>query len=347
MHAPVDPDQYTLSQPNSQMTARYWCFTLNNYTEEDEQTLQDAFPEFLKGLQYGRELGSQEETPHLQGILQTNVPSRLAALQRRFGLRYHWERCRNISASIAYTAKDGDVFTIGQLGSSQQGRRTDLENAIADFKSHRSLSKLKDDHPVVYVKYPRGFSTLLDIPPRTTGPRVVWIYGSTGTGKTYSIIHHFPDIWISSGSLQWFDGYIGQESALLDDFRGSDCTFHYLLRLLDRYPLRVPIKGGFVEWVPKRIFITSAFGPRQTYSGMEDTRQLLRRIHILVHKLPGGEYVNESDQVGNNVVDTQSNGRTTPEFEALLTGDFFSGFPLHRSDESTLSDIDQQSISEL
>ena len=38
------------------------------------------------------------------------------------------------------------------------------------------------------------------------------------------------------------------------------------LRLTDRYPMRVPIKGGFVDWVPVRIWITANYGPDILYN---------------------------------------------------------------------------------
>ena len=47
---------------------------------------------------------------------------------------------------------------------------------------------------------------------------------------------------MSSRNLQWFDGYMGQKVVCFDDFRKDFCTFHELLRLLDRYPMDVPVK---------------------------------------------------------------------------------------------------------
>lgn len=43
------------------------CFTLNNYTEEDEQRIQ-AGVEFYRYAVYGRELAPTTGTRHLQGM---------------------------------------------------------------------------------------------------------------------------------------------------------------------------------------------------------------------------------------------------------------------------------------
>jgi hypothetical protein len=148
---------------------------------------------------------------------------------------------------------------------------------------------------VAIVKYNRGLTFLRSLlaPPRTTAPTVIWLSGSTGTGKTRfaydTALKYFEgDIWASSNGLQWFDGYEGQRCALFDDFRSKHVTtlpggFAFLLRLLDRYPMRVPIKGGFVNWNPCTIFITTPDAPAVTFVHRnthipEDMEQLHRRI---------------------------------------------------------------------
>lgn len=60
----------------------------------------------------------------------------------------------------------------------------------------------------------------------------------------------------------WYDAVV------FDDFRADVCELHYLLQLLDGYPLDVPIKGGFVAWRPKRIYITAPFRPEDTYKNV-------------------------------------------------------------------------------
>ena len=41
--------------------------------------------------------------------------------------------------------------------------------------------------------------------------------------------------------------------------------FDYLLRLLDRYPMRVEGKGTSRQMLSKKIIITSIFSPEETY----------------------------------------------------------------------------------
>ena len=113
-------------------------------------------------------------------------------------------------------------------------------------------------------------------------PEVRWYYGSTGSGKTRSALEEFPDAWVSNRDGQWFDGYDAHEVAVFDDFRKDFCQFHVLLRLLDRYPYRVAIKGGFRQFVAKVIIITCPWAPDVLYANrtQEDIGQLLRRITV-------------------------------------------------------------------
>lgn len=123
-------------------------------------------------------------------------------------------------------------------------------------------------------------------------PIVLWFFGPTGTGKTRTAVEIAEEAgkeyWMSHGeTLNWFDGYTGQEYAIIDDFRRGMCKFNYLLRLLDRYTLAVPIKGGFTKWNPKVIIITCPVSAKESWQyfdkdgeiqDWDHIEQLIRRI---------------------------------------------------------------------
>ena len=48
--------------------------------------------------------------------------------------------------------------------------------------------------------------------------------------------------------------------------------------------MRVPVKGGFVQWVPKRIWITSNYSPKEWYPNAKDehVKALFRRLTRVV-----------------------------------------------------------------
>lgn len=266
---------------------RNWCFTWNNWPPNAIESLQCLVDEgVIKFCVAGEEVG-EAGTAHLQGVCQFASQLRLGSVKRvfepyGFETSIHWEPCRNLAASIIYCRKEGRYHDLGEQPVTQ-GTRTDLRDALGSLLGHRDVTRFKLEYPEIYVKYPRGVSTLIDTPARLPGekPYIMWIYGPTGTGKTryvYDTEDH-EKIWVSNGDLNWFDGYQGQEVALLDDFRASNCKFSLLLVYLDRYPRRVPVKGGYVNWAPKKIYVTSPFHPKDSYDkSEEDMLQLLRRI---------------------------------------------------------------------
>ncbi len=100
-------------------------------------------------------------------------------------------------------------------------------------------------------------------------------WGHTGTGKT-RLAHILTKrrAWVSPSNV-WFDGYEGQEDVIFDDFSSEDMNRGMFLRLFDRYPMTVPVKGGFVNWTPKRAFITSNVEPANWY---DNDPAILRRL---------------------------------------------------------------------
>ncbi len=254
------------------MVSKSWCFTLNNYVPEDMHLFEDLEKSYLI---YGKEVG-EEGTPHLQGFITFRKARRLSAL-KVIHPRVHWEIAKDREAAINYCMKDKDYLI---QDNRTQGYRTDLQTVV--HKIHQTgklcLDGLED--MTTYVKFHQGLEKLIVRmqKPRTQKPMVTWIYGITGVGKTRYVVDLEPSLWISQRNLQWWEGYENQEAVLIDEFRKDYCTFHELLRILDRYPYRVMIKGGSRELNSARIYITSCHHPSYVYDTREDIDQLLRRI---------------------------------------------------------------------
>jgi len=70
---------------------------------------------------------------------------------------------------------------------------------------------------------------------------VLWSYGFREIKKKAS---EFNDIYWKDDT-KWWDGYDKHESIVIDDFRASNIEFNHLLKLLDRYPMRIETKGGY------------------------------------------------------------------------------------------------------
>ena len=69
-----------------------------------------------------------------------------------------------------------------------------------------------------------------------------------------------------------------QTSVIIDDFYGW-IKYDELLKICDRYPHKVPIKGGYEEFTSKHIFITSNVDVPDLYKFVGyNTAALDRRI---------------------------------------------------------------------
>lgn len=272
------------SRDGSNRRSKRWCFTINNPTAEEEEAVRRLGVELsvVTYICFGRERG-EEDTPHLQGYVEFGIRRRFGFVKVTVCQRAHVEAAKGSPRDASdYCKKDGDWEEYGVLSLVGQGRRTDLEEIKARMDEGVSVSGIASEYFSQWVQYRRSFSAYAQmvLPGRASPPEVIVLEGATGVGKTRfatEIGIQEGGYWISSDpTLRWFDGYNGQPVAILDDYAGEG-QFRFLLRLLDRYELDVPVKGGFVKWIPRIIFLTTNKSIEQWYVN-EDTAPLRRRV---------------------------------------------------------------------
>lgn len=93
---------------------KFWCFTINNYTNDDEQRVAGLCPGPCDYVICGREIG-ESGTPHLQGYAVWHQRVRFHTVRSALGDgRAHIERARGSpSQNIKYCSKDGDFSVWG------------------------------------------------------------------------------------------------------------------------------------------------------------------------------------------------------------------------------------------
>ena len=262
--------------------AKNWCFTVNNPTDDDVTRLEVVFGDALAGgliaqyVVYGFEIGAGG-VHHIQGFLSLKTKERRGPVKSAYMPRAHMEVMRGTALQAAnYCKKDGDFIEAGELllGS---GRRSDLVAIRNDIRAGATNLQVAEGHFSQWVQYRRSFDAyraLLDAP-RTWKSQVFLLVGATGCGKTRFVHAVSTSLWVAfDNTLKWFDGYSGQEDVLFDDFTGVGADmFGLLLRLCDRYPMDVPVKGGSVRWAPKRIFFTSNLPDTDWFTGINDVQR--------------------------------------------------------------------------
>lgn len=283
-------------------TSRRYLVTLF----EDEWEPQNV-PPFFRYIVGQREAAPTTGRLHYQLYCELRSPQRLRAIKNYFGDAVHAEaaersrqRCINYCTkeetrsdpphAIEWPVGAGDGVALG----GGQGRRSDLvrarDAARAGYQqggARGAWEALYNDHFPAAAAYRRGFEGYLShlaYRTRSGAPDVEVHDGPTGTGKTRQAFERFPAIFslppLSERAPVWFDGYLGQAQVLLDDFDGKSISLPYLLRILDRYPMQVPVKGGFVHWTPETIIITTNISVSHWYpeADIQHRRALERRI---------------------------------------------------------------------
>lgn len=81
----------------------YWCFTLNNYTAECIEQIEQVFKHECRWYIFQEETG-ESGTPHLQGNICLKIKQRLTQL-RIIDPRIHWESTKSVKKSILYCSK--------------------------------------------------------------------------------------------------------------------------------------------------------------------------------------------------------------------------------------------------
>jgi hypothetical protein len=93
----------------------------------------------------------------------------------------------------------------------------------------------------------------------------------------------YPNPYLKAQN-KWWDGYEGQEVALLEDL-DTDCLGHYIKIWADRYACTGEVKGGTVPLQFKTFVITSNYTPEQLFIKDPTMAAAVRRRFTFTHLL--------------------------------------------------------------
>lgn len=282
--------------------AKNWCFTINNYSGDDEDLVR-ALQTVCSYVVYGREVGA-EGTPHLQGFLCLKAKKRMATLKKLLP-RAHLEvksKRSTMEEASTYCKKDGNFWEFGSLPEDGTAKglkviadnyeetvelakagRTDEIGAEHLLKYYNTIKKIAHDNK----KMPENLTW--------TNPPNIWIWGPTGTGKSYRAREILgDDFYIKIAANKWWDKYNGQDGVLIEDVDVTHSYMGYYFKIwADKYAFSVEVKcsGDLIR--PKVIIITSNYSIEQVFPDRSIHEPLLRRFKVIHMDKPWNATVNE------------------------------------------------------
>ncbi len=255
-------------------------------------------------------IGQLERCPsssrlHIQGYTELRNPMRVPGFKGTFGPGVreivHVEPRRGTREQAREYCRKEDTrvsgpWETGEWTGGGSGRRTDLAALKVSIDDGADDVALWEGHFTHMLRYHKAVGTYRLLKAAALGSKQRDIlcrvyYGRTGTGKSHRAfkeaaceVESFYVLPQGRGDI-WFDGYIGQRGLIIDEFYGW-IQWSLLLRILDKYPLQVPIKGGFVAASWTHIWITSNSCPDQWYDvskvgTLEPLKRRLTKVEVM------------------------------------------------------------------
>lgn len=297
----ANPDNQKKLPPIDYVRTRGWMLTIN--AEKHQKSEVDGILGSIPyAAVYSREAGATTGYEHFQAFIyfgsSTPAGSRIRAI---FGDAHCEPAGKPVEACAAYCSKDKThlegPFWLGHYrdvaGMMPTEEQTERKSIYAEAQQHiaegwRYEDFINDATWMVWgLRHKNAIQDLISARnahqygEHDRDVSVDYIWGAAGSGKTSAVLDLYGrrDVFMADlGSAFPFDGYAGEPVLLLDDFRSS-IVFNDLLRILDRYPLRLNIKGGHTWACWTKVVISANVSLEEQYPNLSERKDpLLRRF---------------------------------------------------------------------
>jgi len=243
---------------NTNIRARCWCATLNNYTKEEYEDILLKLNETEISI-VGKEKG-ESGTPHLQMCMKYKN-ARTFASMKKLNERMHIEVCKNWPASMLYCKKENDYVEINK-----QIETCEMSKQYDDYikKTYKN---------VVWKDWQKNILDKITTDPHNR--EITWIYDKEGNkGKSYLIKYieyNYSCIIIGGKQTDIFNGiktYLEEKKEypkviLCDIPRTSESYVSYgsIEKIKDGLFYSGKYEGGVIRLIPTHLFVFANFEP--------------------------------------------------------------------------------------
>lgn len=290
---------------------RKWQLTINN--PADKGFTHDRIKEIMNdssGVLYwcmSDEIG-EEGTYHTHVYVQYKNAVMFSTMKKRFD-GAHFEMAKGTAKdNMEYVSKTGkwlkdkkhetsvpDTFEqFGELPMERQGKRNDLGDLYAMIKDGFSNYEILEQMPESLLNLDRiemARQTILQEKFKTCwrDVSVTYIYGSTGLGKTRSIMekYGYEHVFRITDYVHPFDSYKGQDVVIFEEFRSS-IRLSEMLTYLEGYPIELPCRYANKIACFTKVYIITNIPIGEQYPAVQmdsygDWLAFIRRIKWMRH----------------------------------------------------------------
>ena len=266
--------------------SKNWCFTINNWTEEN---YAQAWALETKYIIIGKEKG-ESGTPHLQGFVVFPFQKTFSAVKKLLPHGAHIEAARGTTEEASkYCEKDGDFQAKGELPKSQKRKGAD-EKERWELAKKAAIAGDIDSIPAdIYYRYYAATKAIMkdhmkepEVNPTLDGE---WHYGPSGCGKSRGVREKYPGAYYKMCN-KWWDGYQLQETVIIEDIdKVHSVLGHHLKIWGDHGGFIAETKGGATMIRPKRIIVTSNYSIQEIFNDEKTYLPLERRFKEISYYL--------------------------------------------------------------
>lgn len=188
------------------------------------------------------------------------------------------------------TKADSRIQSISGYGNltDDSGNRSDLDIIYAEIAQGTPIYDIMSRFPRQFMRNHAAISKLCAMydKPRPYGPVTVEVWwGVTGSGKSHKAFHEYPEAYRKSIPGKWWEGYRGESVVVFEEFNPNEdkeLKLPELLKILDKYPYQVEIKGASMQLKANHFIFTTNIDPRTWYEGHPQMPALARRVSKVI-----------------------------------------------------------------
>lgn len=287
---------YMATKTTKPVQAKRYCFTLNNYTEDEERRLKELNCEWII---FGHEIAPTTGTPHLQGAICYKNKRNVNVIKKLFPRMWVHTMDGQPHDSRDYCMKaDATGYFEKGIMPESQGKKGGQKKADIWHEARQAAKegRFEDIPDELWVKYRRSFQQEYDdnkqdadmdeFNDKDLKDHFLWLYGPTGTGKSHTAHRIAKEInpdekpYIKDLN-KWWNGYSKQRVTIIEEADPERCEHlaSYFKKWADKWAFTAECKGTVLPSCrPEYIIVTSNYCIRECFPKENDYLPLERRF---------------------------------------------------------------------